>query len=232
MLREAPRLDVGVHLTFVGRTEYPASPASEVRSLLSGATTQFLPGWGAFLARYLRGGIDLGELEREARRQIDRVAESGLQLTHLDSHQHLHALPAIFDVVCALAVEYGIPYVRLPLDTGPVASGPVRGLAIRALARLARGDRVRVPAALRTNGRAIGIGDAGHLTAERLVALLERVEGVTELVSHPGEGDREIASRFPWRYEWDAEREALCDPRVREKIAAEGITLGGVRELP
>lgn len=228
-LRAEPSLDVGLHLTFVA--ERPLSSPVEVPTLV-GRDGRFLPDHGRFLRRWFQGRISLREVELEARRQLARVRDVGLTITHLDSHQHLHALPPIFDVVAALAAEHGIPYVRLPRDAHGVPTRLDRWLGVRGLARMSDRDRGRVPAGVRVNDRTIGVMDAGRLGLRRLLALLERVEGVTELVAHPGEGDTAIASRYRWGYRWDAEREALCDPRVRERMAALGITLGGVRDLP
>src|SRR5947207_9756014 len=70
--------------------------------------------------------------------------------------------------------------------------------------------------------RTIGVSEAGHLTAERIIALLDHVGGVTELVTHPGIG---VSGYAHWRYEWEEETRALCDPRVREAIASRGIAL-------
>jgi hypothetical protein len=50
------------------------------------------------------------------------------------------------------------------------------------------------------------------------------VEGVTELVTHPGVN----VDAYPhWKYEWDAETRALCDPALRDAIAKRGIELIG-----
>lgn len=51
------------------------------------------------------------ELEREFRRQIEFVM-SKTNATHIDSHEHIHSIPKIFDLVCRLAKEYGIKEVR------------------------------------------------------------------------------------------------------------------------
>lgn len=51
------------------------------------------------------------EIEREFRRQIEKVM-SKTKVTHIDSHNHIHAIPKIFDLVCRLAKEYGIKQVR------------------------------------------------------------------------------------------------------------------------
>lgn len=53
----------------------------------------------------------LPELEREFRRQIEKIM-SKTKVTHIDSHNHIHAIPRIFEMVCRLAKEYGIKQVR------------------------------------------------------------------------------------------------------------------------
>ena len=70
--------------------------------------------------------------------------------------------------------------------------------------------------------RTIGVAEAGHLTAARIVELLDHVDGVTELVAHPGVA---VGGYAHWRYGWDEETRALCDPRVRDAVAARGIAL-------
>ena len=70
-----------------------------------------------------------------------------------------------------------------------------------------------------TNDRTIGVALAGHL--DDVVSLLDHVQGVTELVTHPGLGVR----GYTWGYDWERETGALCDPRLREELAVRGITL-------
>lgn len=229
LLRSHPALDVGVHLTFVG--ERPLSPLPEVRSLITREGT-FVRDHRAFLWRYYAGELDLGELEREARRQIERIRDAGIALVHLNGHQHLHVVPRVLEMVARLAQEYAIPYVRVPRDALGASPRVLRWLSVRALSRFGeRAARSLASTRLRVNDRTIGIAEAGHLRFDRLVRLLDRVSGVTELVGHPGVEDAAIAREYGWGYEWDAERSALCDPLLRERIARAGITLGGIRSL-
>ena len=68
--------------------------------------------------------------------------------------------------------------------------------------------------------RTIGVLGAGHL--HDIVPLLDHVEGITELVVHPGIG----VDAYPhWHYDWEAETRALCAPGLRDAIAARGIEL-------
>jgi predicted glycoside hydrolase/deacetylase ChbG (UPF0249 family) len=196
-LREVPALEVGVHLTLV-----------EEKSL----TGLRLP---RSYASFMVGRKDYVGIERELHAQIERVLATGLRVTHLNGHQHLHMLPSIFAIVTRLAGEYGIGYVRRVRDRGG-RGGVVRRASIAALNLLGSG------------GSTIGVMEAGHLTADRILSLLQHVVGVTELVTHPGVG----VDAYPhWHYAWDAETAALCDPRLRKAVADHGIRLIAPSEL-
>jgi predicted glycoside hydrolase/deacetylase ChbG (UPF0249 family) len=228
-VRERPRLDAGVHLALVG--ERPLSPAREVPSLL-GRDGALLPGHGAFVRRYLVGGIAAREVEVELRRQIERLAAAGLRLVHANSHQHLHVLPRVFEVVLALAAEYGIPFLRLPAE--PSAGAPSsRAAQLAILGHLSRRARRRLPA----DGfpcspeRTVGLLVAGRLTVEGFRRSLEHAAGVTELVCHPGLGGAALAAAYPWGYAWDDETAALRDPRLPGLLAAAGVELTSFSRL-
>lgn len=196
-LRDTPTLEAGVHLTLV-----------EERPLTK---ILFPKKYTAFVPLYLARVISVAAIERELRAQIERVLATGLRVTHLNGHQHLHLLPRIFRVVRRLATEYGIGYVRIVDDHGGVA----RPLSMRALCALGRRARTRPL----TNDRTIGVAIAGHLSD--VTPLLDHVEGITELVTHPGVG----VSGYSWGYNWDRETAALCDPRLRDELAKRVIRL-------
>jgi predicted glycoside hydrolase/deacetylase ChbG (UPF0249 family) len=196
-LRDVPSLEVGAHLTLV-----------EERSLTG---MRFPKSYASFI--FARK--DLAAIERELRAQIERVLATGLRVTHLNGHQHLHMLPSIFAIVSRLASEYGIGYVRRVRDRGG-RGGVVRRASIAAL------NVMGARAAVHGNDDTIGVMEAGHLTVDRILSLLPHVGGLTELVTHPGVG----VDAYPhWRYAWDEETEALCDRRLREAIAGRGIEL-------
>jgi len=192
-LRDVPTLAVGVHLALV-----------EERALTTGKP---MP------RDYVRFLLSRrGDPERELRAQIEKVLATGLPVVHLNGHQHLHMLPRIFALVQRLAEEYRIPYIRTVRDFGGHVPLP-RRIAIKALSRFDNKG---------TNDRTIGVANAGHLDTGTILELLDYVDGLTELVTHPGLG----VTRYPhWRYEWECETRALCDPRLREAMRAKGIEL-------
>jgi predicted glycoside hydrolase/deacetylase ChbG (UPF0249 family) len=189
-LRDMPELEVGVHLTLVGEralTSGRAMPRSHMRFVLFGSR----------------------DVEAELRAQIERVLATGLRVTHLNGHQHLHQLPRVFKVVAKLAQEYGIAYIRRVNDRGGSA-GLFRRAAIAFVNSIGQG----------TNDHTIGVMQAGHLT--EIEPLLDHVEGTTELVAHPGIG---VSGYSHWKYDWESETRALCSPALQHALARRAIQL-------
>lgn len=231
-LRSRPKLDAGIHWVLVG--ERPLSPPEEIPSLL-GEEGAFLPGFRAFAKRYFLGGVKIAEVERELRRQLERLLAAGLPVLHANGHQHLHVLPRIFEVVLRLAEEHGIPWVRIPKE--PAATWrSSRGIEIRALNAFGRGARRRLrrrgaESRVQSPDQTIGVLDAGNLSFEKLVEALGKVRGTAELVCHPGLREADLAMVYDWDYSWEGETAALCDPRLLKVLQKLGIELTSFSKL-
>lgn len=52
------------------------------------------------------------QVRAEIKAQIDRARELGINLSHIDSHHHVHMIPAIFKIFRSLQKEYGISRIR------------------------------------------------------------------------------------------------------------------------
>jgi chitin disaccharide deacetylase len=227
LLRERPRLEVGIHLTLVG--ERPLSLPEKVPSL-AGPDGGFPAGYPAFALRYALGRIRSTDVETELRAQVERLLATGLRVVHLNSHQHLHALPRVFEIVLKLAEEHGIPAVRIPNEpeAGRVS---FRGAQLARLNALGRRARQRARGRVAAPDRTIGVLAAGHLTKARLRSCLAQVEGVTELVCHPGLGKTELEEAYAWGYGWEEETAALSDSALPRLLEERGIALGSFLEL-
>ena len=135
LLREAPEVPFGVHLTVISEhPDYrwgPLTCREEVPSLVDEAGYFYS---GARVDEFL-DQVELSELEREYRAQIEWVLTAGLKPTHLDSHYGTHTRrERVFDLTVGLALEYGLalrvdepPFIRalqrrLP-DTRPQSDG-------------------------------------------------------------------------------------------------------------
>ncbi len=108
LANQHPSLGVGVHLTLVEEN----SVSQNVPSL---APHEVLPAtYGQLVKNVLAGRIRLSDIEKEFRAQIEKCLLAGLNPTHLDSHQHTHALPLIFPIAIRIANDYRITGIRIP----------------------------------------------------------------------------------------------------------------------
>lgn len=218
MLRATPTLAVGLHLALVGE-DPPVLSAAEVPTLVD-RRGSFPLTYRTFLARAAAGRVDPEDVCRELTAQFDVATEAGLDITHLDSHQHVHLWPMVGRVVVDLARERGIGHVRLPRAHG---RSPV-GLGVNVLSRRLR--RRLVGADLPCTAYA-GLEEAGGMDqaalGRALTALAATPEPAAEVNVHPGEVD-EDSVRFDWDYRWEDELAALLDPAVRADVARHGFT--------
>jgi len=56
------------------------------------------------------GNLDPDEIEKEFSAQIERVLESGINPTHIDSHHHVHMLKENEKIIEKIANKYNLPY--------------------------------------------------------------------------------------------------------------------------
>ena len=226
----APALGIGVHLNLTqGR---PVSPVSQIPSIVT-PEGFFYPTPGALARRVLTGKARLGDIESELRSQIEKVASAGVRITHLDSHKHIHVLPAIFNVVLKLAREYRIDCVRCPVEPAASALGPLRSgrrgwlrmvkqyLLGRALSTLAWFQARKVADAhLCRTDRFYGLSQTGFLNASVLEQLLRALpDGTNEMMCHPGYNDEAlIQAGTRLRVQRKTELEALTSPVIRRLV--------------
>jgi predicted glycoside hydrolase/deacetylase ChbG (UPF0249 family) len=178
----SPTLSVGLHLTL--NAGPPLSAASQVRSLVA-ADGQFYPS-SQLWQRFLKGQVKRAEMQLEVAAQLRRLAAAGLDLTHADSHQHLHQYPLLGPALLSILYELGVRRVRRLTAAGRLDG---RGLVLRAFARSSR-------AALRgfaTPGALVSTFSTEPASADgfrRGVAAAFRQAEMVEFMSHPGLSER------------------------------------------
>ena len=227
LARDNPELDVGLHLTLV---EERAVLEPEMLPTLVDQTGMFPRTRGEFLTRAVLGRIKWAEIEREVAAQIARFQQTGLRLSHIDSHQHLHMFPPVFEILTRLIRGMDNVWIRNP--AGPWRKPPgIRagrwaqrvGLNLMCLStRTLHGSSpLQIPDAM------YGFEVSGCLTRSALQQTLSRIpKGICELVCHPGEGDTDTRTRYShWGYRWAEELEALTAPETRMLLAEHEIGL-------
>jgi predicted glycoside hydrolase/deacetylase ChbG (UPF0249 family) len=214
-LRSRPGVSVGVHLNVV---EFRPLSDSRVVEWLIDRDGNFV-GLSDLLRRWIRHP---GEVSRaiavEWERQIRYLLDAGLEITHVDSHRHLHALPGAWGIALRLCRDYGIGAMRLPLERNVAWQRPLGTIALRGALAVAR--RGAEPAAVIHNDHFLGFKRAGGYGLQELLGdLAEISDGVTELALHPSRVD---GSPYPGM-SGDRERRALLDADLPRRLAAMGI---------
>jgi hypothetical protein len=178
------RLSFGVHLNLC-----EGVPLTAARSLVDAGGSfhrKREQGLRAFARR-----LDPQDVERELRAQISLVRDAGVEISHLDSHKHLHQLPGVGPVVASLAREFGIERVRCTLEEGlwRPGLGLVSGLSRLARQGLARRfERDAQALGLRRPVRTFDLGALLDLPeGAARIALMRRPGAVTEMFCHPGD---------------------------------------------
>jgi len=226
-LADEAHLGAGVHLALVGE-DPPMLTAAEVPTLVDGRG-RLATNWKAFLARAATGRIDPADVARECRAQLEAVRCAGVEVTHLDTHQHLHLWPMVRDVVLDLAATAGVNAIRVPRSTTAFPGAGVNVLA-RALAKRAAARGLAFPA------QAAGVDEAGAMDGPAIARALERLAAsgasAVELSTHPGEAEDPDRHRYRWEYRWEAELAALVADETRDVVAGLGFVLGTYADLP
>ena len=227
LARQNPELDFGLHLTLV---EERAVLGCEVLPTLVDETGRFPRTSGEFIRRAALGRISWDEVEREIAAQIGLFQKTGLRLSHLNSHQHLHMFPPVFQIVRRLTRGMDDVWIRNP--AGPWRKSPSVRMG-RWLQQL--GLNLTCLSARRLHGSPLpempdgmyGFAVSGRLTRSALEQILRKIpDGLYELICHPGEDDADTRRRYShWGYRWAEELEALTAPETRMVLKEQGIVL-------
>ena len=108
ILPQCPGLGVGIHLNITDGN----SIRDDIDLLIDSNFKYNNSFWSLLIKSYgPKRKVFLEQVEKEFRYQIEKVKYK-TKVTHIDSHQHVHAIPAIFNIVAKLADEYKIKQVR------------------------------------------------------------------------------------------------------------------------
>jgi hopanoid biosynthesis associated protein HpnK len=113
LAKENPGLAVGIHLvTVVGRS---VLPHSQIPTLVDEAGN-FSNNPTAAGLKYFFAPRARQELRKELAAQFDKFRSTGLELSHIDGHLHLHVHPVIFNAALELGAKYGVSCMRVPVE--------------------------------------------------------------------------------------------------------------------
>lgn len=208
-----PELRVGAYLV-LNETRPLSDPAQIPCLVRKGGAFHDSPNQLALT--WLSGKLSSSEIMNEWWKQLERTARALGTVSHLDSHKHVHLFPPALKVMIQLAKEFGVPRVRLPMESisGVWLRRFPSGLVLWILCLAAR--RRLDEAGLVYADRFYGFVHSGKMTAQLISAATEAAGagGHTEIMVHPAvvtEHVRVLQQRFSWaaRYQFEKELEAL-----------------------
>jgi len=227
--KKNPTLDIGIHLTLV--EERPLLNPEEVPTLVT-SEGKFFPHAKHFFKRYLLGKISKDDVYRELDAQFNKVLNSGIKITHIDSHQHMHVLKDIFDVTLKLSLKYNIPVIRIPIEPIKLYMFS-KNLPRIALLKVLNfiSNRRKNQSFYHTNYFA-GFLFGGNLNKENLLTILRTLpkSGVCEIMCHPGLADP-FSIYSHWNYNWETELNSLISPEIRAFLNKKRIELINFQDL-
>lgn len=234
MARSMPSLGIGIHLTLVGGIK-PVLPPSEVPSL-TWDNGVFCHDYGKLIVRDLEGKISLSEVYAEWDAQIQKIMNTGLPVTHMDGHQHMHMWPHFYPIARDLAKKYHISCMRVPDEDvlfGMKDGHIIRWAAKNGLSLLSRMHRPDLKKNhIRTNDHFFGMLYGGHLSPERFAKfILQTKPGITEIMCHPSADTRAMEDTFHWGYHGEDELAGLLADVNRELIEKKQISLISYRDV-
>jgi len=225
LARDMPDLAVGLHLVIVDGRSVLRSPVIPHLVDRDGNFSRN-PTIAGF--RYFFRPAARSELEMEINAQFERYAETGLAMSHVDGHCHMHLHPVVLKIVIPLAKRYGAKGIRIVRDDLRLAiefdrRGRIeKALRVISLGLLSRCAARRIcRAGLATVRRTYGAANSGCMSEDYLLDLLDRLnDSPVEIYFHPTTG-----ARLDRLGPNGGDLQALLSDEVKRRIESRGLQL-------
>ncbi len=224
-----PKLGVGLHLVLANGKA--VLPPSQIPHLVDSN--------GNFSDKDNQAGVHYHlsqgarrELPLEIRAQLEKFRSTGLQLSHVDGHRHMHLNPVVLHNLVDLSNEFNIKVIRLPYEELKIT------LSIDSSDRLNKIIWYSVMSCLRWYGerllkskgivsplRVYGWLQSGRITDAYLLNLIPQIQAnMVEIYAHPAiaiDGEPRNGPQGAGQLELDA----LVSLRVRKMLVSNGFEL-------
>lgn len=234
LAKENPGLGVGIHLvTVVGQS---VLPKSQVPSLVD-EDQNFSNDPTAAGVKYFFSPRARRDLRKELAAQFEKFHATGLQLSHIDGHLHLHVHPVIFSAALELGEKYGCRRMRVPEEELRLALDFDRAGSAqkRVHAMLFGGLALWMKRKLRARGftfaeRVYGNLQSGRMNERYFLYALDHLTATTnEIYFHPAlYRDSRLTSE---QRQCAVEFEALTSASIKKRIGELGIKLTNYIEI-
>ena len=181
LARDCPNLGIGLHVNLTdGR------PISDPYSKLPGLFGLMVSAWWSKSA-----------MRREICAQLETALASGIKITHLDSHKHVHVHPMVLSALVWAANKYSVKALRVPIESRELRFGEPIGWQLRSALVSFNAQRVRQVAIgedFFATDNFIGTAKTCRWSAKTMAAAIKNLKvGITELMVHPNDLDALIS---------------------------------------
>lgn len=230
LAKEEPNLGIGAHICLVGGLPPVASPQL-VPSLLT--EEGVFPDTYITLLKWLyTGRIQIDQLELEIQAQFNKIMASGLSITHVDGHQHMHILPQVLPIIIKYMNQYDLHRIRIPKESYTFINGvynPIRLLGKMGLSFVSTLAKSKIENyKFLTTDYFWGMINGGQLRESALEKILRRVAsygGVHEIMTHPGISNDILNQSFHWQYHWEEELSGMLSFHMQRLVKEKHIQL-------
>jgi hypothetical protein len=232
--QKCPGLGVGLHFNLT---------SGRPISCLCGATGLVDSDGNFFKSMELKRHWILGRLKREAialelQAQFEMFLSLGLYPTHIDSHDHIHILPVINDVVSDFCIRQNLS-MRTPRWNYHQKGNPLKtGFVKMVFKIIQKRNFAKWKGRIRTNYSFVSIQELNKSPDEVIMKdylkLLHSVrKGPIELMVHPAAIDNENGAKILSRFSQikKAELKIFSQPAFRKMLIDEGFKLTTFAEI-
>jgi hopanoid biosynthesis associated protein HpnK len=230
LAKNHPHLAVGLHLVLVcGKS---VLPPAQIPHLVDSQ--------GNFSDNPTQAGLNYqfnqatrAELRLEIAAQLEKFRNSGLNLSHVDGHLHLHVHPVILNILTEFAGEFQIKFIRLPseeltknlkIDRRNLLIKIVWSIVFGQLRNY--GESLLKAHNIKFADRVYGLLQTGNVSEEYLLSLIPQIEAeLVEIYAHPTSVNTKINNSG------EIELKALLSERVREILSIKGFELSNYNQL-
>ncbi|CAN5126270.1 chitin disaccharide deacetylase [soil metagenome] len=107
-LKKHPKVSVGLHFNITEGKPLilPKNAGNLIRE------DDYFFHWPQLLSKVGFKNIDFKEIDEELKMQFRKLQATGIPITHIDSHHHIHLYPSLFALVSKFADQHGISSLR------------------------------------------------------------------------------------------------------------------------
>ena len=179
-------------------------------------------------------------MKREIAAQFAAFRASGIELDHVNAHNHMHLHPTVLSAIIRELRGNKRAAVRLPREPwrsytsengAPLRAGDliVRGIMspwLKVMEMRLRG------AGIAHNDWILGLASSGHVDESALLQFVDTLpEGVIEIYSHPATHRTDVITDAMSDYDNVGEFTALISPKVKARMLEKGLNTCGFADI-